>query len=366
MAEVLGLGISHYPLLSSEDANMAGLLRGRLLDPGVPESAKQVSTWPEAMQREWGGDEGRTAAAYHRAAMLRGIRRVRQALDEFDPDVVLIWGDDQYENFREDVIPPFCVMAYDDMILHPWAQASESAMFSGNEDEWGGGRPNIWGERGDFAFPVPGARIQAKRLASALIDSDFDISYAYRPLHHPGLPHAFLNAILYLDYDRLGWRWPVIPFQINCYGRQVISYRGFVSQMGDRGRELDPPSPSPRRCFDMGAAVGRILRDSDQRVALIASSSWSHAFLCDKTWRMQPDIVSDRAFYDAMVAGDYARWREAPLDAIEESGQQELLNWFALMGAMDALGQRCSWAEFVETHVFNSSKVAAIFAPSRG
>jgi hypothetical protein len=98
-------------------------------------------------------------------------------------------------------------------------------------------------------------------------------------------------------------------------------------------------------------------------VALVASSSWSHAFLVDKTWRLQPDVDADLALYDAMVAGDYAAWRSQPLDRIEESGQQEMLNWFALMGAMQALGAPLVWSEFVETRVFNSSKVAAVFAP---
>ena len=30
MAEILGLGLSHYPPLSGFDENMAGILRGRL------------------------------------------------------------------------------------------------------------------------------------------------------------------------------------------------------------------------------------------------------------------------------------------------------------------------------------------------
>ncbi len=41
-------------------------------------------------------------------------------LDEFAPDLVVIWGDDQYENFREDVIPPFCLLAYEEMAPKPW------------------------------------------------------------------------------------------------------------------------------------------------------------------------------------------------------------------------------------------------------
>ena len=366
MGEVLGLGVTHYPPLSGCDADMANILKGRLQDPDVPAYEKDPANWPAEMRAEWGDDEGLAGAARHRAAMLHGLRKAREALDAFNPDFVIIWGDDQYENFRETIIPPFCVMAYEDMAVRPWGHASESAMFSDKEDEWGGGKPNVWKERKDFEIMVRGHRKAAKHIVESLLERDFDVSYAYKPLHHPSIPHAFLNSILYLDYDRRGFPWPVVPFQINCYGRAVISYRGFISRLADRGRELDPPSPSPRRAFDLGAEVARICTESPWRVALIASSSWSHAFLVDRTYRMQPDVELDRKLYDALVAGNWDVWRNLTLRQIEESGDQELLNWFALAGAMNALGQPCAWSDFVQTYVFNSSKVTAIFPPAGG
>ena len=363
MGQVLGLGVSHYPPLSGLDRDMANILRGRLADPDIPAAAKDPANWPAAMQAEWADPVA--AAARHRADMRRGLAKVRQALDDFNPDFVLILGDDQYENFKEDVVPAFSVLAYDDMELRPWAHASASAMFdAGTVDEWGGGRPNVWGERGDTVRRVRGHPKAARHLASALLEADFDVAYAYKPLHHPGLAHAFLNAVLYLDYERTGFDWPVVAMPINCYGRAVLSYKGFISRWADRGREADPPSPSPRRCFDLGAALARILRDSPWRVALVASSSWSHAFLVDHTWRLQPDVAADRHLYDALVRGDYATWRQHPLSKIEASGQQEVLNWSVLAGAMQALDAKLAWSEFVETWVFNSSKVAAVYDPA--
>lgn len=361
MGQVLGLGVSHYPPLSGSDADMANLHRGRMADPDIPDEAKDPATWPALMQQEWADPQ--RAAATHRAAMRVGLDRVRRALDAFEPDFVLIWGDDQYENFKEDLVPAFAVLAYEDMTVLPWQHASESSMFdAATQDEWGGGRPNVWGERGDTARLLRGHPEAARHLVTRLLESDFDVAYAYRPLHHPGLAHAFLNAVLYLDYERTGFPWPLVAMPINCYGRKVISYRGFASRWADRGRPADPPSPSPRRCFDMGAAVGRILRDSPWRVALLASSSWSHAFLVDKTYRLQPDVESDRQLYDLLVAGDLARWRDYPLDALEDAGQQEMLNWFALAGAMHALDARLEWSDFVETRILNSSKVAAVYS----
>jgi hypothetical protein len=248
------------------------------------------------------------------------------------------------------------VLAYDDMELRPWAHAGESAMMQG--------KANAWNEPADARFRVRGNREAAKHIAAGLLEQEFDVAYAYRPLHHPGLAHAFLNAILYLDHDRKGFPYPVVPFQINCYGQLVISHRGFARRFADNRTPLDPPSPSPRRCFDLGAAVARICRASPWRVALVASSSWSHAFMVDKTWRMRPDVATDRMLYDAMVRGDYTRWREFTLAQLVDAGEQETLNWFALVGAMQALGQRCAWSDFVETYVFNSSKVAAVFPPA--
>lgn len=363
MAEILGLGISHYPPLSGRDEDMANILKGRMLDPDVPAEALLIENWPEPMRAEWGDDEGRAAAAAHRSRMVEALRRARAALDEFQPDLVVLWGDDQYENFREDIIPPFCVMAYDDMEVQPWAQASQSAMFS-DSDEWGGGKPNVWGEKRDVTMRIPGNNLVGRQLTSALLANDFDVAYAYRPLHHPGLPHAFLNSILYLDYDRKGWPWPVLPFQINCYGSAVISYKGYISKLAERGRLPDPPSPSPRRLFALGAAVARYFRESDLRVALVASSSWSHAFLNDATYRMRPDVELDRKLYQAMVTGDYDVWKRLTVAEIEASGEQELLNWCALLGAMEEIGGQIEWSDCAETWIFNSTKVGAVFSPA--
>src|ERR671922_312357 len=137
-----------------------------------------------------------------------GFRKARRLLDDFAPDFVVIWGDDQYENFKEDIIPPFCVMAYESFEVKPW------------EDRRG---PNFWDEPKDKTF----------------------------------------------TYE------------------------------------------------------------------------------------------ADRALYEALRAGDYRKWRDTPLSAIEESGQQEMLNWMCLAGAMAELGRKPTETELVQTYIFNSSKCFA-------
>lgn len=338
------------------DAQMAGILATTLQDPSIPATARDPASWPALMRHEWADDVGERAAAGHRRALLAGFDRIRAALDAFDPDVVLIWGDDQYENFREDVIPAFTVCAYPDLDFHPWRHAQRSSMADA-------GKPNVWNEGPDLCYRVKGDPVFARDLATALLETGFDTAYAYRPLHHPGFAHAFGNAILYLDHARQGWPFRTVMMPINCYGRRVISCRGFVSRLADPV-DFDPPSPSPSRCFDLGVAVARWLARQSGRIALIASSSWSHAFLCDHTWRLRPDTAADRRLYAALVDGDYATWRGQSLAAFERAGQQEMLNWSPLMGAMASLGARLAWSDFVETDAFNSNKVFAIYEPA--
>jgi hypothetical protein len=349
MGEILGLGVTHFPPLSGKDADMGRILKRVLDDPALPEKYRRPEGWPAPMQAEYGSDGGATAAARHRDALVAGFRNARRVLDEFDPDFVVIWGDDQYENFKEDVIPPYCVMAYQEMAPQPW-QYYRGA--------------NVWDEPKDKTFTYKGHPKGAKFIAGGMLEKGFDVAYAYEPLHHQ-LGHAFLNTLLFLDYDRKGFPYPVVPFQVNCYGRRVIAHQAGVRTLSELADEadLDPPSPAPWRCFDMGAACARVVADSPYRVALIASSSWSHAFLTPKNYLLYPDVPADRALYEALQTGDYTAWRERPLAAIEDSGQQEVLNWMCLMGGMKELGRRPTETSYVESWIFNSNKCFAVYEP---
>ncbi len=349
VAELLLAGVTHYPPLAGTDDDMAGIHRRMLADPDLPPAEGDPANWPAAQREEWGDDEGRSSAAHHRAALVDGFTSVRKTIEDFEPDAVLIWGDDQYENFREDLIPPYAILAYDDLIARPWASRT---------------RPNVWDEPADTEYPVAGHPTMARHLAEALLDDGIDVAYAYRPRHHPDLAHAFLNAILFLDYDRQGFGWPVVAMPINCYGRKVISAQGSWKPLGER-LVLDPPAPRPDRLMDVGAAVARTLQESPWRVVILASSSWSHAFLVDHNYRLRPDTEADRRLYDALVTGDFQTWADTPLSSVEYAGQQEILNWWPLMGAARELGVGGpAWSTFVETHCFNSNKVFATWAVS--
>jgi len=206
MAEILGLGVTHWPTLCLPNEGLTSVFKRTLTAPNVEARYKDPANWPDELIAELGNDDGLSAANRCGERFGNDFRAIRKILDDFNPDLVVIWGDDQYENFREDIVPAFCLLGYDaDFELKPWA--------NGN-----GGKPNRWDEPGDWALKLHGHREAAKYLATGLIERGIDMAYAYKPLHDP-MAHAFTNTFLYLDWDRAGFPYPAIPFAINCYGR---------------------------------------------------------------------------------------------------------------------------------------------------
>jgi len=352
MGEILGIGLSHYPGLVAIDQNMNFALKKTLQDPGLREEARNPENWPPEMQQEWSDDGGTKAATAHRKTLIDEFRMLRKEIDDFKPDFLLIWGDDQYENFKEDVIPPFCLFAYDEHEARPFVHQNRG--------------PNAWGETADTVFNYKGHRMGAKYIASNLLEQGFDVAYAYKPLHDD-LGHAFLNVALFLDYDRQGFPHPIVPFQVNSYGRRVIFQKAGVPDLTKSNNategDLDPPSPAPWRCFDLGVATAKALKNSPWRVAVIASGSWSHAFLTKQTDYIRPSLEHDRGLFKALQDGDWERWRNTPLSEIEEHGDQEVLNWMCLTGAMSELGRKPDYTNWIESYIFNSPKAFAIFRP---
>jgi hypothetical protein len=355
MGQILGLGITHYPNLATQ-LNMSWRFQKCIDDPTLPERFRSAAKWDPTAREQWGEDQGRAHSDRHRHDLIDEFRKIRREIDAFEPDFVLIWGDDQYENFREDCVPAFSVLAYDSIEFQPWKGFRR-------------GR-NAWNEPDDKTFGVKGHRAAGKYLASALLKQGIDVAYAYRPLHHH-LGHAFANSILFLDYERRGFPYPVVPFAVNAYGRLLIAARGSPrraseseGQVPTSESDFDPPAPQPWRCMEVGAAIARALKASPWRVAIVASSSWSHAFLVAKNELVFPDVAADKRYYEALRNGDIELWRKTTLEEVEDRGHHELLNWFCLLGAMQELGRtKPDYSTFLESWITNSDKVFAAFRP---
>src|ERR1700726_4089167 len=155
MGEILGLGCTHRPVMLRRDEDWTVMMRASLDDPDMPAEMKDPSRWPPQLREELGDDFGATSAGKARQVFRRHFAEARRALDEFKPDVIVMFGDDQYENFKEDIVPPFAVLAYEDQDIQPWKHRRSSY--------------NPWNEPPDTTFRLRGHRQAGQFFPSGLL-----------------------------------------------------------------------------------------------------------------------------------------------------------------------------------------------------
>ena len=154
MGEILGIGCSHGPgILGPPETLLEIYLKFNLKSELTPAHLKDPKSWPAQMQEEWGDDEGLSFAKAYQAKLQPAYRKARAAIDAFKPDFVLIFGDDQYEVFQEDLLPPFAIFAIDEVVC--------------GGSQRGGGKP----------WTMKGHRDAGNHIAAGLIRSGFDVGY---------------------------------------------------------------------------------------------------------------------------------------------------------------------------------------------
>jgi len=178
MGEILAVGITHYPPLAGSDETMVVDSEADAPEPAsagkFPHCARMAGSDARRMGQRRRHHRRAGASRAPGAIAAQGARANRRVSSRLHRGV----GDDQYENFREDVIPPYCIYAHESFEFAPPAH-------------------NVWNDCADKKFHAAGNVAAAKYLAGGLIEAGFDTAYSYKPLHHP-LGHAFANAVLYL------------------------------------------------------------------------------------------------------------------------------------------------------------------------
>ncbi|HEY3115682.1 MAG TPA: extradiol ring-cleavage dioxygenase [Chloroflexota bacterium] len=341
MGEILGVGCSHGPGIVGPPETLTDIyLKLNLKSDLTPAHMKDPKNWPAKMREEWADDEGMAYARAYQAKIQPAYKKARAAIDAFNPDFVVIFGDDQYEVFLEDCLPPFAIFAVDEVE---------------NPARRGGGP----------SFVMKGHKEAGNYLARGLIRSGFDISTSWKLPHHEGYGHAFTSTVEYLDMDHKGFPYPVIPISVNCYGSDMrIPAPGRVPVRGrliDQEEGAPPPAPMPWRCYDLGKAVAQSISESPWKAVVIGSSSWSHASLTKKNYFLWPDVETDMKRRQELEAGEQWKWRDLTPEEIRDAGQHEVLNWVCLAGAME--GRTADILAYVDCYIFNSEKCVALFEP---
>ena len=155
-------------------------------------------------------------------------------------------------------------------------------------------RVNLWGAPPETKYTFRCPKAFARDLLNALIRDSFDLasSSALRGWEW-GLAHAHINPLVF--WTRKG-RFPLLPLFVNCYGEEA-------------GPDY-PPRPTPLRCYELGRGHPPLPRHTrPERVAVVASSSWSHSFLAHKFQCCAIDLDTDRRYLELLRCRSGQPWR---------------------------------------------------------
>ena len=275
---VLGIGHSHTPQISVDPEEWPNLGRTEQVSAHVPENLDallQVDLFREKHARVQG-------AVKQLGALLRGA----------DLDAIVIFGDDQHEQFSDENMPAVAIYHGETVEIHP-RQARPGRTF-----------PTLHLE--PTASEYPNASELATHLIGKLTENEFEITRCATLRAERGIGHAFsfLYQRLWPECDV-----PIVPVMINTY--------------------FPPNQPTPKRCHDLGAAIREAVGSwsGGSRVGVIASGGLSHIVI---------DEELDQLTLDALQAKDTAGLHALPREQLT-GGTSEILNWVALDGAVGPL-----------------------------
>jgi len=132
------------------------------------------------MRAEWGRDERRHDSTCSSRRPADVVQESETSVGRFAPDFIVIWGDDQYENFKE--------ISF--QLSVSWLTTTSQRARHGRSPLVACRGPNVWENR-MTNFPLSGHRTGAK-ISPADCWRKGLISPTLQTVHHP-LGHAFLN-----------------------------------------------------------------------------------------------------------------------------------------------------------------------------
>lgn len=208
------------------------------------------------------------------AAVHAAFESMRQTLVARRPEAFLIIGNDHLESFFLDAFPAL-------------------AVYTGLRCEGSFGRYT-------YAFPVHEALSSA--LLHEAIAAGFDLAFSQEAV----FGHEFLVP---MHFVLKGLDIPVVPIFVN----------GYV-----------PPQPLPRRCYDFGAALARIIEHRPESVAVMATGGLSHYPGTERYGN--PDFEFDRRILRLVEAGGVEEIVAISAEELDAAGNVELRSWITLLG----------------------------------
>ncbi len=238
---------------------------------------------------------------YQRIADVHSL--IRRRLDEIKPDVVIVLGNDQNENYDGRATPQF-------------------AIYTGEEMEVDNHLSNTVHQRRSHP-------ILARALLDSFVADGFDVVQTSRFENDRLRSHAHAQVMAELVQDR---DLPVIPIFVNA---------------------ISPPLPATRRCFEFGKALSRALERTEQNLSVVVATSGglSH-FTAGYPYELlsRPATMGaicesfDREILSWVEAGDLDRIATLTDQSLLDSGNGEFRQSVAFFGAMPQSAQPAALA----------------------
>jgi 3-O-methylgallate 3,4-dioxygenase len=227
---------------------------------------------------------------------------LREHLEAAKPDVLLIFGDDQLEQFDFKNFPALSLYIGD--------------AFEGYKISRMIGLPVMPGRKERPKTPETWVKVQSNpEFSHALI----------RELMTEGMGHAFMRPLYYLDPE---YRLPMVPFSVNCY-------------FG--------PQPTGKRCYQLGRAVRAAIEriPLDLNVAVIGSGGLWHLPNYPNSWideSFDQQILAGIKSGDARKTAEYFDTVQLPYDpASKDSVKLASGGTGILLGVGGGTGETRNW-----------------------
>jgi hypothetical protein len=300
---ILGLGSSHTPQLSTTIDWWEDHANRDRSNPDLLGRDGEIHVYDELLAHtEWNVDASRLTPEVWKDAHQRaqdGITYLGKALQDANPDALVVIGDDQEELFLNDGTPTFAIYwgeTIDDLAPDEHKQQTMAA----------GLKAAQWAQHTFTRETYPVANKLALHLVDSLILDEFDVTQMAVQREGRSLGHAFTFPRLRMMGERII---PLVPIMVNTY--------------------FAPNQPSPRRCYMLGRALRRAIESypEDMTVAVMASGGLSH-FVVDEQL--------DHRILDGLKARDVDSLSTIPRRYMR-SGTSESLNWVTAGGALEGL-----------------------------
>ncbi|HWE75697.1 MAG TPA: class III extradiol dioxygenase family protein [Stellaceae bacterium] len=216
-----------------------------------------------------------------------GFERVRAWLATAKPDVAVVVYNDHGLNFFLDKMPTFAIGA--------------AAEYRHADEGWGLPVARSFTGDPDLSW----------HLIESLVADEFDITSCQEML----VDHALTVPMSLLWPGGGAWPVRIIPVVVNT---------------------VQHPLPSPKRCFELGRAIGRALESYDPalRVLVVGTGGLSHQLEGKRAGFISKEF--DRLCLDKLAADPAALTCYSAMDFVELAGSQgvEFMNWMVMRGAL--------------------------------